>query len=219
MTAKKVLSAILAIAVLSACGVFGLLAPPTPQDGASAGIGVMVKTGARNKLFGVEQDSVKFVRLEGNDRSQYISTQLIASNYNKNDYFYLLNVPPGRYVVVATFRSETTDTRVVYRYTTYFPHDLVKATEVFVEPGRIVFMGEFIFDTSTSFKDADDIQLHYVRLICPRCEDRNKLFRLMSTDQHFTATLHEVNQDEEARERFLAITSENLGDVGWLVVD
>ena len=207
MPTKNVLSAIFSIALLSACG--GGMPAPNPQDGASAGIGVMVKAGAGR---------VWFVRLEGNDRSQYISAHPISSNYKKDDYFYLLNAPPGRYAVVVTFRVDYSQD-IKKKYTTYFPRDLVEATEVIVEPGRIVFMGELIFDTSTSFKDADDMQLHYLRFICPRCEDRSKLFRWMSPDQHYTATLHEVNQDEEARERFLATISENLGEVGWLAVE
>ncbi len=215
MTTEKVLSAIFAIAVLSACG--GMPAP-TPQDGASAGIGVLVERRARNMLFSVRQTRVWFVRLEGNDRLQYISTHPIYSNYSKDDYFYLLNAPPGRYAAVVTSRVDNTQD-IKRKYTTYFPRDLVEATEVIVEPGRIVFMGELIFDTSTSFKDADDIQLHYLRFICPRCEDRSKLRGWMSPDQHYTATLHEVNQDEEARERFLATISENLGEVGWLAVE
>ncbi len=227
MTTKKVLSAIVAIAVLSACA--GLLPAPTPQDRASAGIGVLVKTRAPIKMFSAKVDSVMFVRLEGNDRSQYISTQPIASNYNKDGYIYLLNAPPGRYVAVATFRSQASaptapaggggvtvtvnpgDTD----YTTYFSRDLVKATEVTVEPGSIVFMGEFTVDTSTKFEDADDVQSHYFRLISPGVEDRNKFLGLMSGDYHYTGTLHKVNQDEEVRERFLATTKKNLGEAGW----
>ena len=77
-------------------------------------------------------------------------------------------------------------------------------------------MGEFIVDTSTSFEDADDLQLHYFRLISPGVEDRSKFFGLFSGDYHYTGTLHKVNQDEEARERFLAKTRENLGEAGWL---
>ncbi len=228
MTTKRVLSAIVAIAVLSACA--GPLLAPTPQDGASAGIGVLVKTRAPIKLFSAKVDSVMFVRLEGSDSSQYISTQPIASNYNKDGYIYLLNAPPGRYAAVATFRSQASpppapaggsgvtvtvnpgDTD----YATYFSRDLVKATEVTVAPGKIVFMGEFIVDTSTNFEDADDLQLHYLRLISPSVEDRSNFLGLFSGDYHYTGTLHELNQDEEASERFLATTRENLGEAGWL---
>jgi len=230
MTTKKVLSAIVAIAVLSACA--GLLPAPTPQDRASAGIGVLVKTRAPIKLFSTKVDSVMFVRLEGNDRSQYISTQPIASNYNKDGYIYLLNAPPGRYAAVATFKSQASASApsaptggggvtVTFNpgdtdYTTYFSRDLVTATEVTVEPGRIVFMGEFIVDTSTSFKDTDDVQRHYFRLFSPGVEDRNEFLGLMSGDYHYTGTLHEVNQDDEARQKFVATTRENLGEAGWL---
>jgi hypothetical protein len=214
MITKKVLSAIFAIAALSACAI--QLPAPTPQDGASAGIGVLVKTRAPIKLFSNKVDSVMFVRLEGNDRSQYISSQPIASNYNKDGYIYLLNAPPGRYAAVSTFRYQATGD---HGFTTYFSRDLVKATEVIVEPGRIVFMGEFIVDTSTSFEDADDIQLHYRKWTSPGAEDRSTFVGSMMGDNHYTATLHEVNQDEEARERFLVTTRENLGEVGWLVVD
>jgi hypothetical protein len=229
MTTKKILSATFAIAVLSACA--GQMPAPTPQDGASAGIGAFVKNRAPIKLFTGKPDSLMFVRLEGDDSSQYISTQPIASNYNKDGYIYLLNAPPGRYVAVATYQSKASaptaptggggvtvtvnsgDTD----YTTYFSRDLVKATEVTVEPGGIVFMGELVVDTSTSFKDADDIQLHYFRLISPGVEDRNKFLGLMSGDYHYTGTLLELNQDDEAREKFLATTRENLGEAGWLV--
>ncbi len=229
MTTKKVLSAIFAITALSACAI--QLPAPTPQDEASAGIGVLVKT--RSGPVTHKVDSVTFARLEGNDTSQYISTQLITSNYNEDGYIYLLNAPLGRYAAVATFRSQASappastggggvtvtvnpgDTD----YTTYFSRDLVKATEVNVEPGRIVFMGEVIVDTSTSFEDADDVQSHYFRLISPGVEDRNKFLGLMSGAYHYTGTLHEVNQDDEAREKFLVTTRENLSEAGWLVVE
>ncbi len=216
MTTKKILSAIFVIAALSACAI--QLPAPTPQDGASAGIGVLVKTRAPIKLFSNKVDSVKFVRLEGNDRSQYISTQPIASNYNKDGYIYLLNAPPGRYAAVAASDIQS-HAEGNQRFSTYFSRDLVKATEVTVEPGRIVFMGEFIVDTSTSFEDADDVQSHYLRLISPGVEGRSTFWGSMMGDNHYTGTLHEVNQDEEARDRFLATTRENLGEVGWLVVD
>jgi hypothetical protein len=174
-----------------------------------------------------------FVRLEGNDRSQYISTQPIASNYNKDGYIYLLNAPPGRYAAVATYRSQAgapsaptgTDgggVTVTFNpgdtdYTTYFSRDLVTATEVTVEPGRIVFMGEFIVDMSTSFKDTDDVQRHYFRLISPGVEDRNEFLGLMSGDYHYTGTLHELTQDEDAHKRFLTATRKNLGEAGWMI--
>ena len=218
MITKKVLSAIFAIAALSACATQLPAPTPTPQDGASAGIGVLVKSRSQ-MLVRHKADSVTFARLEGNDTSQYISTQLITSNYKKDGYIYLLNAPPGRYAAVATFRlyQDFLDGSVSRHYT-YFSRDLVKATEVTVEPGRIVFMGEFIVDTS-SFKDADDVQSHYDRLISPDLEGRSVSWQVRMGVLHYTGTLHEVNQDEEARERFLATTRENLGEVGWLVVD
>ena len=103
MITKKVLSAIFAIAALSACATQLPAPTPTPQDGASAGIGVLVKSRSQ-MLVTHKVDNVTFARLEGNDTSQYISTQLITSNYNKDGYIYLLNAPPGRYAAVATFR-------------------------------------------------------------------------------------------------------------------
>ena len=182
----------------------------------------MVKTRGPVTLFGLTEkvDSVMFVRLEGNDRSQYISTQPIESNWNEDGYAYLLNAPPGRYAVVATFFASRPTVESPsggdHTYTTYFSRDLVNATEVTVEPGKIVFMGEFTVVWSTSFEEADDVQLHYLRLISPGIEDRNKFLGMLSGDYHYTATLHEVNQDGEAREKFLATTRENLGAAGWL---
>ncbi len=219
MITKKVLSAIFAIAALSACATQLPAPTPTPQDGASAGIGVLVKTRAPTKLVTHKVDSVTFARLEGNDTSQYISTQLITSNYNEDGYIYLLNAPPGRYAAVATFRLHQDFFQGYYtRFHTYFSRDLVKATEVTVEPGRIVVMGEFKVDTS-DFKDADDVQSHYLRLISPGLEGKSTWAQVRMGVHYYTGTLHEVNQDEEARERFLATTRENLGEVGWLVVD
>jgi hypothetical protein len=217
MTTKKVLSAIFAITALSACAI--QLPVPIPLDGASsAGIGVLVKTRAPIKLFSMKVDNVMFVRLEGNDRWQYISTHPITSNYNKDGYVYLLNAPPGRYAAVATLELQSQGGGV-QRFSTYFSRDLVKATEVILEPGRIVFMGEFVVDTSTSFKDADDVQSHYLKLISPDVEGRSTFWGSMMGDNHFTGTLHEVNKNEEAHEKFLATTRENLGEVGWLAVD
>lgn len=77
------------------------------------------------------------------------------------------------------------------------------------------FMGEFAFDTKWSLKDADEYQLHYVRLISPDFENSSKVLRIMARDYHYAGSLEAVTKDTEALGRFQTSVRANLGEVEW----
>ena len=226
---ERIAKALLIALVVTSLPACESLPAPAPMDETSSGIGIRVKTRAPIKLFSNKPDRVFFIRLPEGGRSPYTTDQLIASNYLKGEYVYLLNVPPGRYAAVATSRTQSGSpfappteggvsvTLSVGRtnYTTFFSEELIKQTEVTVGPASIAFAGEFVIDTTVGLKGAEDVQLHYFRLLAPGAENRSGLAAIFSGDYHYRGSLHDVRKDQEATQRFLKKTREYLGEAGW----
>jgi hypothetical protein len=196
--------------------IFGLLGcattlpPPKPLDHQMGGIGISLKTRPPVKIVTQKPDRVYFVKLHEGTESSLIQSSVMASNYVKGDYIYLLNAPPGRYVAVAATRSQFVVSLGKTDYATYFPKELIKLTEVTVKPGSVVFMGEFIVDQSVGLKGCDDVQLHYYRLLAPGAENR-----IMFGDYHYRGSLYRAHQDKAAYDQYLIKAKEHLGDTGW----
>ncbi len=90
----------------------------------------------------------------------------------------------------------------------YVPADVVAVSVVEVGPGGMAFMGEWVLDRSSGRvgEDADALQLHYYRLIAPGDEKRG----FFTAGDHHEASVHESDQTEAARERFLESSREIL---------
>ena len=154
MRTTKALGVTFCVAGLLACA---SLPPPSAESPRSAGIGLSVKVFDIIGIFSQRPARVFFLKLDEEDESGFTRGTLFQSNYTKGDYVYFLNAPPGRYVAVASTRTQsappggpamvpvassghgtvsvgisigTTD------YTTYFPDDLIRLTDVTVELGR-----------------------------------------------------------------------------------
>jgi len=97
--------------------------------------------------------------------------------------------------------------------TQYIPADVVAASAVEVGPGGMAFMGEWVLDRSWGGvgEDADATQLHYYRLIAPGDENRG----FFTAGDHHEASVHESDQTEAARERFLESSREILEQANW----
>ena len=188
-----------------------------------------MKTRAPVKLFTHRPDRVYFVRLYGDNESSFIRDTVIPSNFAKGGYTYLLNVPPGRYVAVAAYRSQSHQLNnppppssnsavtlwFLTEYGTYFSEKIVKLTEVTVKSGSIAFMGEFVVDQSYGLGHGDEIQLHYYGLLAPEDKSRSSCFNFLIGRNHYKGSLHRVCQDEKACDQFLAKAKEHLKETGW----
>ena len=228
MCIHRFMATIVVATVLSACA--GPVPAPAPADDASAGVGILLTVRAPVKMFSTKEDRVMFIRLDDEQDAPYLSTKPIASNYVKDGYIYLLNVPPGRYAAVASFRSQSaapatpppgsSGVNVTVNpgdsdFSTFFSVDVIKATTVTVEPGQLAFIGEVVVDSSTHLENADDAQAHYYRLLAPGAEDKSGFKGMMSGSYYYTGSLHTVNRDEAAYGRFLDKSTKNLGERGW----
>ena len=222
----------LAPLVLGACA---STRPPSPVNATSAGVGIRVKTRAPVKIFSNEPDGVVFVKLSEGGGPPYTDGSMLSSNFADDGYFYLLNAPPGRYVAVLCGRIQAapptappaappkgTSVSVSVgigktEYTTYFPADMVKLTEVTVTPGAVAFMGDYVVDMSTELADADETQRHFYHLLAPKDESRDFLAKAFSGDYQYKGTLHQRREDTQAREEFSKYAHESLTKAGWSI--
>lgn len=189
MIIKRLVAIILLSIVFSSCA--GTLPPPQPIDHRIAGIAIHITESPPAGIwFKRIPGRIYFIRLEDGASDSYIKHSVIASNYSKDGYIYLLNVPPGRYAAVASYtRVPTTDYN--YNYSTYYSRELVKLTEIEVKSGEIAFMGRFLINQAMTnslaatlvpvegLQGAEDVQLHYFRLISPGAENRDLLTGLI----------------------------------------
>lgn len=189
---------------------------PVPQS-AHIGIALSSRTLIPLKLFEQNITAIYFARLE-DDQSDLISKlPPIPSNAKSGNRFYLLNALPGRYVAVAALEppnvgvtaaggpgslgyvNETPGSYVV------FSKPLVALTEVKAEPGRLVFMGNFIVKAYVRLgePDPDEVQLDTISHKPPE----NPSYNLGSVSK--------AEQGLDSRQQFLLKAKGDLGELGW----
>lgn len=93
-----------------------------------------------------------------------------------------MNLKAGRYAAVAAV-----GTAGKYPYEksvlVLFPRDMVRASVITLEPGTVSYMGSFELETASHLSDPkkmDDIQRHYLGLICPSAAAIPRVTRVMS---------------------------------------
>lgn len=201
--------------VFSGCA--GILPPPQPLDHRSAGIAIHItEVPPAGLWFKRIPGRIHFIRLDDIDSTSFIKNSVISSNYSRDGYIYLLNVPPGRYAAVASL-SYVSTTKYNYTYSTYYSGELAKLTEIEVQSGEIAFMGRFLVNTPLGLKGADDVQVHYFRLMAPGAENRNEVLSLLFPpgDFHYKGDLLEAHQSDEGRAEFAKKAKVHFKDSGW----
>ena len=156
-----ILLVVLGALVLTACSV----AAPKRFDAESSAIGITVESvPPSGAIFSRPLSSVTFIRLEGDGDYDYAASfRPIPSNFVRGDQIYLLNAKPGRYAVVLGRQFGQRGAQ----YTSYFPEEMLKISEVDVLPNRFVFMGEYTIDASTDLDNLDPMQSHFIGLFEP----------------------------------------------------
>ena len=195
---NKVIINIFVAFVILGLGGCATLPPPKPLDPQRAIIGISVKNRAPIRVIAQKNTVVYFIKVD-KEEDLYTQEDIIQSNYANGGQVYLLNAEPGRYAAVASFYL-----RVGNKWTTIFPKELIKLTEVTVAPGTIAFMGDYVVDSDTGTENYDDAQSHYSRLVY--------------TGYHYDGSLHEENRDKQAEIGFLTNALEHFKDTGWVNV-
>ena len=181
--------------------------PPIPQPDPDLGsIGVRIKTRSPTKLGRAYAHTVVFVKLASHEDG-IVGDRFLRSSYTRGKHVYLLNTEPGRYLAVACQTSQTIE-YYTYVNTNFFSEELIPITEVTVEPGEFVFMGEFVVDRHGKFyKEADPVQLHYRKLIAPMTSvyrgSLHQLLRDPETEQTFWAVARDKHFRNQSRWREL----------------
>jgi hypothetical protein len=217
---NKVKNIFIGVIMLGLLGCASTLPPPKPADSQRAVIGISVKTRSPITTFTEKPEMVYFIKMD-NDEDLYTQGNFIRSNYAKHGQIYLLNVKPGRYAAVACYIKKRVT--MITEYTTFFPKELVKLTEVTVAPGTTAFMGEYVIDMSLGLEDADDCQRHYCQIIAPGAftDEARMIFAPLITghgDYYYRGSLHEKHLDREAEIRFLNNAQEHFEGTFWTSV-
>jgi len=216
---------LVAACALAACASTSNVPPRQPDHG---GIAIRVKVRAPVRIISQRPSQVLFVRLSGPGGS-VADGELVPSNHEQDGYVFLLNALPGTYVAVTCFKdmerapvtvASSSNFSVSFRpspsnYTTYFPEEMIRQTEVIVPAGGIAFMGEYVVDQSVGLKGADPTQLHFYSRFGDGDEDEGLLENAFGGDYHYRGALHESTQDEEARADFREACDGRLVEAGW----
>lgn len=217
------------ICLLAACRSAPMAGPVSPAVG---GIAIRVKARAPISVFSQRAEQVLFVRLAG-PGTPATAGQPMPSNYLKDGYIYLLNAPPGTYVAVAGFKDmepvpsvpsapaapglsvSVTFSPSATNYTTYFPEDMIRATETEVTAGRIAFMGSFVVDQQVGLDGADPTQRHFYAQLGKGDEEESFLANAFGGDYHYRGELHEASTDARARSAFREDVESRASEAGW----
>ena len=137
-----------------------------PQRGA---IGVTIKTKGPTALAASFDAGVAFFVKVDEGVDILHAVDVLPSNFSDRKQVYLLNAEPGKYVMVGAytpgFTSATKGLNDMPSTNVYFDKEMIPATEVSVEAGKVAFAGEIVVKVSVGMKDADEAQTHYGDLI------------------------------------------------------
>ena len=181
--------------------------PPLPQPDPERGsIGVTIRAIPPAKIGKMTAIQVYFVRLaEGGDvlDAEYV----IPSNYSKKKQVYFLNAKPGRYIAVA---AKLSGGGAGFKYDAFFSIETLPKMEVTVVPGKLVFMGDFLLNTSTKMKEADRAQSLFYRLILPDAARQGFMGRAFRGKAPYTATLKSVDKEAETEREFWSLARQKI---------
>jgi hypothetical protein len=163
---------VLTIAValaFGACAAIHHNTPPGPPESQnSAAVGIQVSVYPPLTIMGqIPITEVIFSRM---DPARPIPEQsdLVRSPFGVDDRRYVVNIPPGKYALVAV----GTD-----RAMAFLPKSAIDMTTFEVLPGKFVYAGTYELHTLTGgMGEADSAQLQFVRLIHPTTNLAEVLF-------------------------------------------
>ena len=148
-------------------------------DPTRGAIGVSIKIKPPAPLsVATSADHAFFVKIEeGVDVLQ--AKEILLGRFNEANQIYLLNVEPGTYVAIGT----TTLAKKLVINNVYFDKEMIQATAVTVEAGKIAFMGEIVAKEGFLLKNADEAQTYYLKHL-----GRGMIAKLQSLDRDSKTT-------------------------------
>ena len=186
------------------------LPPPKPLDPQRAIIGIAVKTRAPLRIVVDKADQVYFIKIhEAGDL--YTRESFIRSTFGKDGQVYFLNAKPGRYAAVACYKRKPL---INFQALSFFSKELIRLTEVTVDPGTIVFAGEYVVDQAMGVIEGDDAQVHYAQLSAPGLDLKRRFIGPFG-EYYYSCALHKECRDKQAEIRFMTNALEHLKDTGW----
>ncbi len=205
--------------------------PPLPQPDPERGsIGVTIRAIPPAKFGKISAVQVYFVRAT-EDEDVFNAEYVILSSYSKKKQVYLLNAKPGRYFAVgAELKGGQGGSPFVpstgsspggsgvsvgisigrFAYQAFFSMKMISKTEVTVVPGKLVFMGDFLLETSTKMEEADRAQSHFYRLIAPEAARMGYMARTFSGHATYTATLKSADQGPDSEREFWSLARQKV---------
>ena len=221
----KILKNVLITIVLAGIAGCATTPPPPPLPPAIDSeqrsiIGISLEVRAPIKAFSNNPDAVYFVKID-EEADLFTKGNFILSNYYRDGQAYLLNAKPGRYVAVACYRKVSPLGQKSSNYTTFFSKELIKLTDVTVNPGEVAFMGEYVIDSSAGLNEADSAQLQYAQIIAPgkSTSISGSIFSAMfggEQDAFYKGSLHVVASDKQVEIKFLTNAIEHFKDSAWI---
>ncbi len=181
--------------------------PPLPQPDPERGsIGVTIRAIPPAKMGKIAAVQVYFVR-PAEDGDVLNAEYVIRTNYSNKKQIYFLNAKPGRYVAVA---ARLSGGGTGFKYEAFFSMEMLPEMEVTVVPGKLVFMGDFLLNTSTKMKEADRVQSHFYRLISPDTARKGYMARTFIGKAPYTATLKSVDRGAEKEREFWSLAKQKV---------
>ena len=144
---------------------------------------------------------VYFVRL-AEDADMYSAESVIASDFSKGKQVYLLNAKPGRYVAVAARLRNQAAFVAAGDYVVFFDRALIPQTAIEVTAGRIAFMGDLAVDLKVKMSEADEAQMHYLRLVEPEAARMGFMGRALSHEYMYRGELIELDREAATEKAF-----------------
>lgn len=194
----------LALLAPSASLARGLQVPsPDPEQGTIAlGLKAKAKMGSTKAAI-----KVYFVRVD-DDTDPLQADSVIQSNFFDAKQVYLLNCPPGRYVVVG---AELTPARPIngppMDFTIVLDRQSIPRTEIVVHAGELVFGGNLLLDSKNKLTKADETQAHFLRLLEPGQSHRGYMARAMSGTALWLGSLISLDRGEQAEREFFEVAT------------
>lgn len=172
MKTIKYLIIVLAILITSCA----TLPPQNPINEKSSIIGISLEI--KRTLFPPTPYKVFFIKLNETENSYLSNNEIIESNYYKDGRYYLLNAEPGRYIAIAAFEKQVSTNNSPYKSSTsttyhvfYLPIDVIQLTDVKIQRGDVVFMGNYIvewpFELNYGIDNPDKAQYYYCKRLQP----------------------------------------------------
>ena len=203
----------------------GCAKAPVATDANSSSVAITIDVDIYKNPLNMQNlkpETVYFIKLDS-ETDTLLKDSVIASNFKYESLLgnikdggvdsFLMNIPAGTYAAVAVsglsggnspFRGRGNNQQIIF-----FPEEVIRESLVTVEPGSMVYMGNFEFNRVAfwnGMKNADEYQDHYYNFI------RKKSY----LSQPYAATAKKIKNSNDDEKSFLKGHISTFKKTGWL---